>query len=936
MFTPRRWWIGLVCLFLANGGAPLAHAAPTLHLLDAMETTNCWHGQGVALAVSEDCVEGRGALRLTGSGHVRLTRDALQGLAVGAYDRLVMNVKMVGGQVADFGVVVAGFPQPGALAFPRWAEYDEGTPADRWLEYSVDLHLCEWNGGHATLLDDRTPALSLLATPGRNNRGVLVDHVRLIRDPVRLAYDWVAPMRPLRVRREGERVYYEKEIALSNVTAQPVSVALRFGPDSIHRFTGSLTPSALELRPGEQRVVRARIEPPAGARSLEHERQTVEIVPDQDERLVQRVAFLTAAPFPAVAHPFTPTAAPPGQVERLLDLPLPDRLPRHPFVWLSQSTLNTWTPCLAGFDRLDAKTGEIQEQTHISGGIWHRQLVEWAWKLGQAYQATRDVRYAEKARQIYLLYAQAYRHYPLQEPLSQASSALAPNNATYVLGTVIMTPIARGLDLIWESGVLSDEDREAIREGLLLPAALEMMKIHPGLTNMQDAMNDALLTLGLLLNDPNLTAEALFGSHGLSVKIDAAFDEDGATPESVSPGYHAAALNPILAQAASIRRTGLAVNLPFERLEKAKRLMAQLRMPDGRIPHRGDTAFPGGKTDAELATYGSMTFRHYGLSILREGEGSNALYVALDHRPPAVTHSHHDKLSIVLYGLGHDFGTDEGSLYNADSSKQEALPNWNTRQAWGTHALVHNTLTVDEADQAYCGGTLLYFHGEKGAYQAVAAATDDAYPGVILERHIIVLGGLVAMADRCLSDQPHTYDWTHHSFGALTGPDALAPCAQLGSKPPYTLPENVRWGRVEGPAHFIWKRDQAAMRLTLLPEANVTTECATAVGWANQAYRLARQEAPLVLARRHGARVVFVTLFEPFAGEAPTAQRIERVAVLEDGRPAAAEDAVGLKITRPTETLYYLFSFTPTEKTCGPIRTRERCFAVRCGIKDQP
>lgn len=920
-----------IAILFSGGGALSLNGQLLVVPLDTMETTNRWHGEGVTLSVSADCVEGKGSLQLSGSGHVRLDREALKTVDVGAYDRLVMDVKILGGQVSDFGLVTQGFPQPGALPFPRWGEYDESTPGDVWIECSFDLRLCEWNGGSANLLDDQKPALSLIYTPGKGNRGMLVDRIRLIKDPVRIAYDWVFPVHPVRVIRDGKTVRFEKEIALTNMTARLVPVLARFAKGSLKKFSGSITPSNLELKPGEQQILRAQIEIPAGLQPLDHELQMVEIVPDHDEQLMQRVGFMTAAPFPSVQHPFTvKKVAAVKDAERLLDARLPEHLPKHPCVWLSQSVLNTWSSRLGSFDQLkDEKTGDIQQETATSGGVWHRRLISQALQLGQAYRTTKDARYAQKARQLYLLYAREYHKYPLAEPISQASSYLSPNNATYILGTVVMTPITRGLDLIWDSGALTDKDKQEIMDGLLHPAALEMMKIQPGMTNMQDAMNDALLNIGLLTNDPNLVAVALFGSHGLNAKITTVFDEDGASTESVSSGYHAAALNPVLSQVASIRNSGLPVDLPFERLEKAKKLMSLLRMPDGRIPNRGDTAFPGGHADPELTGYGSLCFRNYGMTILREGEGADALYVSIDHRPPAVTHSHHDKLSMILYGKGHDFGVDEGSLYNMDGSQQQALPNWGARQAWGMHSLVHNTITVDETDQSFAGGTLLYFHGEKGGYQAVAAATDNAYAGVTLERNILLLGGVVVMVDRCLSDQSHTYDWTHHSFGGLTGPEKLTPRDKLGPQPPYSLPENVRWGGVEGPAQFTWKRDNASMRLTILPETGQPAEFATATGWANQAYQLARVEAPMVLARRKGARVAFVTVFEPFKGDAAATQKIERIPVMEAGKPVAETDAIGLKITRDDETLHYLFSFTPTEKTCGPITTKERCSAIR-------
>jgi len=913
-----------------------ATADPVL-VLDSMDTPDNWRGHGISISVSQDCVEGPGSLMLSGSGHVRLSHKVLKKVDVGKYDRLLMNVKIPKGHVTDFGLVTGGFPQPGEIRNPRWAKYDESAPDGVWMEYSCNLRLCEWGGGSPKLLDPNSPALSLLFTPGKGSTAVLVDHVRLVKDPIRIAYDWLKPIRPLRIVKGADGLRYEKEVVIQNVSGKDVDVSVRFSDDSLQKFGGTVDPSTATLRPGPAQTFTARITVPAGLAPLEHEVQTLEVVPDGDDRLVQRLEILTAAPFPPVKHPFTTKKAEkPRNIESLLRDNQPIRLPKHPCYWMSQSTLNTGGRCAEGhlgqaadgFDRLKCRTcGVTQEETSLTGGVFHRRLIRQASDLGRAYQATKDVRYAKRARDIFLAYANGYHQYPMKTPLNEASSYLSPYNATYILGSVIMTPMPRALDLIWDSGALTARDKKQIGEGFLMPAALEMMKIYAGMTNMQDAMNEAIFNMGLVLGDPNLVATALRGSHGLEAKISSVFDEDGATPESISPGYHGAGLRPVLAQVNSIRNAGLSVDLKFERLEKAKKLMAYLRMPDGRVPNRGDAAFPGGGVDPELRTYGSMVFRHFGMTVLREGQGPDALYVALDHRPPAVTHSHHDKLGIIFYGKGEYLGVDEGSLYNTDTSKQSHLPNWRKRSRWSHHSLVHNTITVDETGQVYGGGHLLYFHGDKDGHQAVSAYTDNVYQGVLLERNIVMLGGVMVLVDRCLSETEHTYDWAYHSFGELTGPEGLEPREKLGEKHPYDLPENARWGALDGSVEFTWKREKASLRLLFVPDGK--TEYGTAIGWANRAYQDARREAPFVLARRRGKNAMFVTVFEPHKGAVPGIRAVSREPVLAQGKPVPSDQAVGLKITKGGEDLTFLVSFTAGEKTCGPIRTQERYFAAR-------
>lgn len=282
----------------------------------------------------------------------------------------------------------------------------------------------------------------------------------------------------------------------------------------------------------------------------------------------------------------------------------------------------------------------------------------------------------------------------------------------------------------------------------------------------------------------------------------------------------------------------------------------------------------------------------------------------------------------MLYGQGELLGVDEGSLYNMDNTKQSKTPNWKARSSWGSHSLVHNTITVDEKDQQFAGGHRVYYHGAPGEYQAVAAYTDNAYTGVTLERNILLLGGVVVMVDRCLSDTRHTYDWTYHSFGDLTEPTGLSAVKALGPVVPYTLPVNPKKGFPTEPATFTWARSKASLNLTVLAEAGITTEYAAATGWANEAYQLSRLDAPMVMVRREGANARFVTVLEPFKGTTPSITAITKIPVTSGGKPVPDDEAVGLQITKGAQTLTYLFSFTPGQKQCGPIDSVERLMAV--------
>ena len=67
-----------------------------------------------------------------------------------------------------------------------------------------------------------------------------------------------------------------------------------------------------------------------------------------------------------------------------------------------------------------------------------------------------------------------------------------------------------------------------------------------------------------------------------------------------------------------------------------------------------------------------------------------------------------------------------------------------------------------------------------------------------------------------------------------------------------------------------------------------------------------------------------VSVFEPFKGTHPAVTAIAREPVTGDGRPVPPGEAVGLRIEKGGETLFFLVSFTPGRKRCGPIDSAER------------
>lgn len=813
-----------------------------------------------------------GAVALTGSGFLRIDHRLLSAEKVAGYTRLVVDYFFEGGAPPDVGMVNRGFPQTEGFGIPRWAPLDITSPVDEWFTHSYDLALPEWGGGNQTQVGEGEVALAFIIQPGGLTRSVKMRNIRFVRDPFKVKYDWLQPIEPLTFRRNADgTLSYEKSITLVSNSDKPVTVQISVANEN-SRFSPAVTPSEVTLKPGEQQSVVFAAKSTREMKPLYHEELELRFVPKDAPTLIQSRKVLIAAPAkPRTQSLFTPSKDP--RLVRRADAALSRelRMPPRGVYWMSQGQLNAYAAMeYLAFDTFRVRNTEtILADTPKTSGALHRLIIREVQTLAEASAATGNKKFAQWARDWFLLYARGGNRYPMATPLSEASSYLCPHNATYIQASVVMGPLMRALNFVWYSEVLSEPDREEIWRDFVLPRAMESMKINPGLTNMQDEINNFLFLAGVTCNDPNLIAASLFGSHGVQKKIDLAFSPDGSTEESVAIGYHNVVVHVVSQMLQAITTSGIETGLDLTKVEKAKTLMYKLAMPNGHVPNRGDTGAPSRVcTPQEAQKLKSVTFDHFGMTVLRQGKGEDAIYVALDHRPPSTTHSHHDKLGIILYGGGHCFGVDDGSLYNIDPGPSSKVENWKTRSAWGYHSLAHNTVTVDRKSLKLAGGHRLYFQGGEGEVQAVGAYTDTAASGVHFERHIAVNNGVAVIVDRLSSDKERTHDLAHHSFGAISASVGMAKRERLDLAPTYNLPEDVRRGVIEGKRSAVvsWEQDGSKMQYQVLNVDAAQMELYTATGWSNVAYRNVRQPAPFLMARKKGKDAVFISVIN-FGGK---------------------------------------------------------------------
>ena len=113
---------------------------------------------------------------------------------------------------------------------------------------------------------------------------------------------------------------------------------------------------------------------------------------------------------------------------------------------------------------------------------------------------------------------------------------------------------------------------------------------------------------------------------------------------------------------------------------------------------------------------------------MRSGEGENSIQVTLNYMGYQGGHSHPDQLSMVLYGLGMPLAPDAGSI-------KYRLPE---QEGWFKQTIAHNALVVDGTSQERSSAGQLTQFINSNAVQMATVFSDGVYPGVNLERTLLL------------------------------------------------------------------------------------------------------------------------------------------------------------------------------------------------------
>ncbi|MEI7729608.1 MAG: heparinase II/III family protein [Verrucomicrobiota bacterium] len=414
---------------------------------------------------------------------------------------------------------------------------------------------------------------------------------------------------------------------------------------------------------------------------------------------------------------------------------------------------------------------------------------------GILFQITGDARYAKRGRDILLAYAARYLSYPLHTTRGQAKIGGGRVGPQTLDEAMWLIPVAQGADLIWNT--LAEADRRTLADKLFLPAARDVILAHKmGVHNIQCWKNSAVGITGYLLGDTALISAAIDDPvRGYRTQMAKGVQPDGVWYEGAW-GYHFFTLGALWPLTEAARNCHL--NLYGEPLKKMFEAPVNLAMPNLSLPAFNDSgevnirssvfelayaryrdpvylvALADSKRRDEMALWfgvpqlpsaqhaalPSRNAQDSGYAILQRGAGEQATWLCLKYGPHGGGHGHPDKNNFVLYARGKVLCPDPGTRpYGSPLHGQ-----------WDKVTLAHNTLVVDEGNQAEATGQCLAFGNDHGCDFAMTDAGPIA-KGVRFIRTAVMLNqNLIIFSDQITADKPHTFDLATHCNGTWQTP----------------------------------------------------------------------------------------------------------------------------------------------------------------------
>jgi len=814
------------------------------------------------------------------------------------------------GCAAKASMNISGWPKHLANRTPQWGLYDrDPEPSKEWRVLDEYLDFPAWYPWAET--DNHPPGFWISASAGFSmNATMRIDEIALIDDAVEVHPDWG---RMASQPDGGAR--WDYEVRLINRTAEPQQVTLEVAEPALKRFSAKILDPAVTLAPGASGVARVRVIIPAQvvaeAEPLYHEDLFVTVTPAAAPQTATTVRLPATVPLDLTSRPcllYTRSQWDQRRAEfkakdakaQQRTLAAADALVDKPFELPSAYPVNRTITLVDG-------TQQTLPAVR-SKKLWPRHLAAFRGveALGEAWQLTRDRRYAQRAAEIVKAYAFGLDRFPLRGITAAREKGWARFAINNLHEGWLLMPMCYGYDMIRDApDLFTPAEVDRIGRAFFIPMARSETPITSWFSNQTSVRYMAAALCGFNADDSNLVHFAVFGHAGLQRSIAASINPDGFMTE-IPLNYHWANLIEMLKLAVVLENTG--IDIPYRRdlLQKACRVPYLRAFPNGHVvgfgPHgygRGPFYDPGKyRTAARLfddpifeqladrrkgleaiARQDSVLFPDTELIVLRQGTGPDQH--AVNFLYGNKRRSHGASLAFTWYGAGELLAPALGSLYNVTHPKG----------AWVSPFYCQPN--VDNHHQTASTGQLVFHRFGPGS-QIASAQANDLFEGVEANRTVALHDGLLFVADRLASNRTHGYQWAYLTFGQLAPPEGL-------SGPPVTYQHeklDLTGGTTDAIWQAEWKRPKLALRLTMLggPATQVLT------GDAYVAPGRDAERTPIVLARRQAKQAIFLAVLEPYA-EGP------RIAAVTPEKLPPGRDAAAMRV-KTTGGHQYVFVVT--------------------------
>ncbi|MEO7933841.1 MAG: NEW3 domain-containing protein [Chthoniobacterales bacterium] len=303
----------------------------------------------------------------------------------------------------------------------------------------------------------------------------------------------------------GETATYS--VTVGNTSAVPQSVVLSFAPYGWEAFPPSVTPSALDLAPGETRKLEVRVQVPSNAPAGGHEKQVLQAVGNGDAAARSELTFITSSrvAYPNILH----------TKERWDEV----RAKVKNYPWAKQAQ-DEMVAKAEKWQVPDVAPAPGNDPDDTMGPFLFKTSVEHdMMACGVSWQLTGNRVYAEKI-------ARFLRN--LSNPANGYPTTLRGCNQALVQEGHFFQHIAMAYDMVHESGVFSEADHQQIEATFrIFMETMNLASLNGSINNWNLSEVTGALYCALTLQDFSLAERFFSGPAGVCDQLSKGTMDDG-------------------------------------------------------------------------------------------------------------------------------------------------------------------------------------------------------------------------------------------------------------------------------------------------------------------------------------------------------------------------------------------------------------------------